>query len=139
MKASDLYNWLFAEGEHTYDCEIIVNDKYVKECWLHVKTGETSIEWSDKPTHHFNNEDVPCFFRFISSLDKDSIIKVECNPLPIRFDLKYLEEPREGEPTRVEITPIYSLKYKEIKFKVLEWTDDIAVCFFNSKEITTLK
>lgn len=134
MKASELYKWMFAEGEHSYSCEIVVNgSKYVGACWWNIKTGEKSIEWSDKPTHNYCNEDVPCFFEFISGLSKDSTVKIECNPLPIRYNIKYLEEPREGEATSIEYTPICSLQYKEVEFKVAEWEDDISVCFFNSK------
>lgn len=116
MKASDLYNWLFAEGEHKYACEMKVDDKYVDECWWNVKIGTHEIAFSDKPSDKWCNEDIPCIFEFMPEFDKEATIKITCDPLWHATECSY----------------------KEVTFKVSEWINDITVGFFNSKEVITL-
>lgn len=110
MKASKLYEWLFAEGDHVYDCEMIVDGKYVKDCYYLIKEHKDVVELSDKPSHTWCNEDIPCLFSLIPALSDNITIKITCTP--IRF-----------------------YAYKEVTFKVSEWEDDIRVNPFNSAQV----
>lgn len=110
MKASKLYEWLFAEGSHVYDCEMIIDGEYVEDYYYLVKEHKNVAELSDKPSHIWCNEDIPCLFGLIPSLSGDSTIKITC-------------------------TPMMPYAYKEVTFKASEWEDDIRVNQFNSAQI----
>lgn len=116
MKASDLYKWLFAEGECKYSCEITVNNKYIVEIWWKTHEGTFEIEMSDTNAGFWANEDVPCIFNYLHEFDKDATIKIACKP--------GYHAPE--------------CNYKEVIFKVSEFVNDISVNFFNTKEVIAL-
>ena len=108
MKASELYDWLFAEGEHRYNCQMMVDSKYIVDSYILVKEGRSVVELSDSPSFFWSNEDIPCLFNVIPLLDKTSVIKITCSPM------------------------CSNLSYKEIQFKASDWVNDITVNPLNS-------